>query len=218
MAQLHRLNRAPEHPEAALLVVKNFVDYLLKDEGLTKEDMFREQAILNVDKKAFMKGRVVNKKARWNLCFDDESRDPDYENKKGRIVALDEVAITKRVAERFIEFFGPKAGNLKGEGNYYYDIKTCGIGFHGDGERRKVVAIRLGASLPMHYQWFLKSEPVGERMIFPVDGGDIYVMSEKAVGTDWLKKNTYTLRHATGCKEFTTIKPKTSSASQQDES
>jgi hypothetical protein len=45
-------------------------------------------------------------------------------------------------------------------------------------------------------------------MIFPVDGGDIYVMSEKAVGTDWLKKNTFTLRHATGSAEFTTIKSK----------
>ncbi len=58
----------------------------------------------------------------------------------------------------------------------------------------------------MHYQWFYKSEPVGDRMIFPVDGGDIYVMSEKAVGTDWLLKNTYTLRHATGAAAFTTIK------------
>jgi hypothetical protein len=45
-------------------------------------------------------------------------------------------------------------------------------------------------------------------MIFPVDGGDVYVMSEKAVGTDWLKKNTLTLRHAAGCAEFTTIKEK----------
>jgi hypothetical protein len=48
--QLHRMNTEPEHPEAALLVVKNFVDYLLKDEGLTKDDMFREQAKLKVDK------------------------------------------------------------------------------------------------------------------------------------------------------------------------
>jgi hypothetical protein len=30
-------------------------------------------------------------------------------------------------------------------------------------------------------------------------------MSEKAVGTDWLKKNTYTLRHATGAPKYTTI-------------
>ena len=59
--------------------------------------------------------------------------------------------ITKIVMEKFVEYFGEKAGNLKGEGNYYYDVKTCGIGFHGDSERRKVVAIRLGASIPMHY-------------------------------------------------------------------
>ena len=42
-----------------------------------------------------------------------------------------------------------------GEGNYYYDIKKCGIGFHGDAERRKVVGIRLGDSIPLHFQWFL---------------------------------------------------------------
>ncbi len=153
-SQLHRLNSQPDHAEAALLVVKNFVDFLLKDTGHTKEDMFREQAALDVDKKAFMKGRVVNKHARWNLCFDDVSRAPDYQNKMGRIVSFDEVPITKAVMDRFVEFFGPKAAGLKGEGNYYYDVKQCGIGFHGDSERRKVVAVRLGASIPMHYQWF----------------------------------------------------------------
>jgi hypothetical protein len=115
------------------------------------------------------------------------------------------VPITKLIVDRFVEMFGPKANNLKGEGNYYYDVKTCGIGFHGDTERRKVIAVRLGATISMHYQWFYKGLPTGDRMIFPVDGGDIYVMSEKAVGTDWKKKNIYTLRHATGCSKFTTI-------------
>lgn len=37
------------------------------------------------------------------------------------------------------------------------------------------------------------------------------MMSEKAVGTDWKKKLTYTLRHATGCSKFTTIEMKTES-------
>ena len=32
---------------------------------------------------------------------------------------------------------------LKGEANYYYDIDTCGIGYNGDGERVKVVALRM---------------------------------------------------------------------------
>lgn len=31
----------------------------------------------------------------------------------------------------------------------------------------------------------------------------MYVMSEKAVGTDWKMSKIPTLRHATGCKKFT---------------
>ena len=51
-------------------------------------------------------------------------------------------------------WFGPKATHLKGEANYYYDIAKCGIGYHGDSERRKVVAVRLGAALPLYFQWY----------------------------------------------------------------
>jgi hypothetical protein len=43
----------------------------------------------------------------------------------------------------------------------YYDVSKCGIGFHGDAERIKVIAIRLGESMPLHYQWFQNSKPVG---------------------------------------------------------
>ena len=63
----------------------------------------------------------------------------------------------------------------------------------------------MGGSIPIHYQWFKSGKPVGKRVIVPLNGGDIYLMSEKAVGTDWKKKNIYTLRHATGCLKFTTI-------------
>jgi len=42
--------------------------------------------------------------------------------------------------------------------------------------------------------------------------GDVYAMSEKAVGTDWKKKLVPTLRHATGCKTYTTITNKQKSA------
>jgi hypothetical protein len=34
----------------------------------------------------------------------------------------------------------------------------------------------------------------------------MYLMSEKAVGTDWKKPTIYTLRHATGAKKFTDVK------------
>lgn len=86
-------------------------------------------------------------------------------------------------------------------------MKKCGIGFHGDGERKKVIALRLatGKCEPIQYQWFLKGKPIGKRAIVELEDRDIYIMSEKAVGSDWKKKNTATLRHATGCEKFTKI-------------
>ena len=195
---------------AHALIIRDGVSKLLKDcSDYSVDNIFNEQIQLDLDRKAFMYGRVVDKHARWNLCFDDESRAPDYVNGKGRIVGYDEVPITKLLYSQFSRFFGDKATDLKGEGNYYYDINKCGIGFHGDSERRKVIGVRLGNnSLPLHYQWFKDGSPVGERIILEVNSGDIYIMSEKAVGTDWKRKKVYTLRHATGSSAFTTIKTK----------
>jgi hypothetical protein len=190
--------------DAYILVIRNGVNILGCDPNYHFK-MFEEHSNLQFDKKAFMHGRVVNKNARWNLCFDEKSREPDYEKGKGRIVSFDEVPFTKNILETFPLFFGKKFEGLKGEGNYYYDISKCGIGFHGDSERRKVLAIRLGGSLDIHYQWFKDCSPVGKKVIVPLYGGDLYIMSEKAVGTDWKKKKIYTVRHATGCEKFLKI-------------
>ena len=199
---------SPPPEEAYVLIVRDGVNKILQNcSDFTHKNMFDEHMILELDKQAWMRGRVVNKHARWNLCFDVEGRDPDYENKKGRIVSYDDIPVTKTLLTQMEEYFGPKAANLKGEGNYYYDRSKCGIGFHGDSERRKVIGVRLGngESTPLHYQWFKDGEPVGDRIILNLNGGDMYVMSEKAVGTDWKKRTKYTLRHATGCDKYTKI-------------
>ena len=74
--------------------------------------------------------------------------------------------------------------------------------------RRKVVAARMGSSMPLHFQWYQRSEPVGERITIDLHDGDMYVMSEKSVGFDWMQKKKPTLRHATGCDKFTVYKKK----------
>lgn len=206
-SKIYNLEISKEKTDAYVLVIKNGIDHIYKDIGLdlkvyNKDELFKEQSLLDVDKKAFMKGRVVNKRARWNLCFDEKSSQPDYENKKGRIIAYSEVPLTNKLYESFPNYFGEKAKYLKGEGNYYYDITKCGIGYHGDSERRKVLALRLGASMPLYYQWYYKTKRVGEKFKIDLDCGDIYIMEEKAVGTDWKFRNTYTLRHAAGCNQY----------------
>ena len=188
---------------AFILIIHDGVNKLLQHNSeYTQLDMFNEHCMLDVDKKAWMKGRVVNKHARWNLCFDNYNREPDYEHKMGRIISYNDIPITKQLLSEINKYFGDKSHNLKGEGNYYYDISKCGIGFHGDSERRKVIGIRLGINnIPqLHFQWFRHSKPVGQRIIIELFPGDIYIMSEKAVGQDWKKSSIYTLRHATGTK------------------
>jgi len=40
-----------------------------------------------------------------------------------------------------------------------------------------------------------------------LNDGDLYIMSEKAVGTDWMRnKSGYTLRHAAGAKKYLKLK------------
>jgi hypothetical protein len=150
-----------------------------------------------------MRGRVVNKHARWNLCFADEDQEPDYEDGKGRIVSWKHIPMMSRIREVIAEWTEDVL--LNAEANYYYDISKCGIGFHGDGERKKVVAIRMGESMPLYYQWYQNSNPVGKLFEITLNDGDMYIMSEKAVGFDWLKKKVATLRHAAGSKKYTGV-------------
>ena len=83
------------------------------------------------------------------------------------------------------------------------DAGNCGIGFHGDGERSRVVGIRLGASMPLHFQWFEnRKEPIGERVRLMLHHGDLYVMSEKAVGRDARRRLVPVLRHAAGAPKY----------------
>ncbi|XP_065668224.1 uncharacterized protein LOC136088442 [Hydra vulgaris] len=137
---------------------------------------------------------------------DDEGQEPNYEAGQGRIVAFRDVPYTAIAREAISNFFGPRARELLAEGNYYYDPNKCGIGFHGDGERRKVIALRLGTSIPLHFQWFYRGLPQGSRIIINLNHGDLYAMSDKAVGHDWRKTTIYTLRHAAGAEKYLLIK------------
>ena len=64
----------------------------------------------------------------------------------------------------------------------------------------------MGATTPLHYQWFHQGSPVGNRIKLRLHHGDFYVMSEKASGWDWKRRKVPTLRHAAGCKKYLTIK------------
>lgn len=188
--------------EAYVLVARKGLVALL-DRTSGPDDLFQEQEMLDKDRQAFMYGRVVNKHARHNLCFGSFNQEPNYAEGKGRVISFSAVPLLQTVRETLGDVIGEKGAGLEAEGNYYYDLSKCGIGYHGDTERRKVVAVRLGADIPLYYLWFRHSVPIVQtRESVSLSHGDVYIMSEKATGQDWKKKNIPTLRHATGADKF----------------
>lgn len=177
---------------ACVLVIREYCEY--------HEDLFKELRSLKWDTKAKMKGRVVNKKARYNLCFADRSSKPDYEKGKGRVVSFrktPDLNLLKTDINKAFDINLPVA-----EGNYYYDLDQCYIGYHGDSERTTVVGMRLGASMDLCYCWYKNFQPCGDVTRIKLNSGDLYIMSDKAVGRDWKRSSIYTLRHCANSKKI----------------
>ena len=192
---------------AGILIIRNVIN---KEEhvGLLKDmDTFKW------DSKYFdtRQKKVLNKHARTNVVIlDGIEQEPDYPNKKGRIVDTNTLETFKKFKKNMVSLINTatetnKADNLICEGNRYYNLKKCGIGYHGDRERRKVIALSLGESSTINWQWFQHSNPVGDTYKFTINGGDIYIMSEKAVGYDWRSPSKLTLRHAAGANKYTCL-------------
>ena len=200
--------------DAKFLIVYNGIDILLKDgkeeqkNMNTHIEMYGEQNSLKHDRKYWdvRRKRVLNKNARGNLCFDKEGSVANFEGEHvGTIVSFDDVPLTNKVRISLQRYFGEKVKDIKAEGNYYYDRKKCGIGYHGDTERKITIGARLGATMPMCYQWFYKGKAIGKNLRIEIPSGAIYAMSQKAVGCDWKRRNILTLRHAAGCDYYTKV-------------
>ena len=187
---------------------------LIKD-AVSKKDadaVFGEMNTFEWDTKYWdtRRKKVLNKHARSNVCFDSFSQEPDYENGKGTIIPFDKLPKLKAVKKLIADIFGDKAKEMIGEGNRYNDRTKNGIGYHGDAERLKVVALRVNeadvngetGTMPICWNWFYQSKPVGENFRLEIPHGCIYAMSEYATGFNWKYRSKYTLRHAAGGKKY----------------
>lgn len=198
--------------DAYILIIRNVLDSILKKSKKTINDMYKEIFKDEIwDKKYYCnrRGKVLNKLARWNNVICDIDRDADYENKKGKLISWKRLECLSLV-KQFIEDIGDD--KMKGfvcEGNYYYNLKKTGIGFHGDAERRKVVALRIGDSMLLCYNWYHYTKPIGKKKEIILNNGDMYIMSEKAIGTDWKKRSLKTLRHSAGISDCKYVRVKT---------
>jgi len=209
--ELHVLTIPESKEEASVLIIRDYISYDIQ------KNIFSEMQSFDWDRKYYdtRRKKVLNKHARSNVVLlEAVEQHPDYDNKKGRIVDSNKLPFFATFKADMIRRFdsalkgrGIRIGPLICEGNQYFDLKKCGIGYHGDAERRKVICLSLGCdNYPMRWQWFKDSVPVGDPFKFRLNSGDVYVMSEKAVGHDWKRRSIYTLRHAAGAAKYLSLK------------
>ena len=207
--QLKKTKKDPKS-QAWLLIVRNGLKCLTEDSK--GKNIMTEMLMFEWDSKLYNERRkiVQNKLARHNLNFSDFKQEADFSHGKGTTISWNEVPLLENLKKSLIRAFGDAAKTLKCEGNLYYKVGKTGIGYHGDTERRKVIGVRLGRSMTIHYMWYYNDEPRGTNVSILLNEGDVYCMGEKTVGTDWraAPKKQYTLRHSAGAEMYTTKTPK----------
>ena len=200
--------------KAGVLVIRNFIN----DEKVEK--IYEEITSVEWDTKYYdtRRKKVLNKLARENVVFlDGKSQEPDYENKKGRIIDWSKLDEFKELSDTLFGIINSntdnKGNNMIAEGNRYLKEKVGkkvknGIGWHGDAERRKVMCASIGGvDYSMKWQWFYKHNPINMTPFEVIlNSGDVYIMSEEAVGQQWKSSATYTLRHCAGHESYTNYK------------
>ena len=67
---------------------------------ISDRNVFRTKS-QKMDKKVLMRGRIVNKLARWNTCYSEKSQEHDIENGKGTIVAFNQVRKLRKIYHYF---------------------------------------------------------------------------------------------------------------------
>ena len=217
--------------QARVLILRDWATKTMGAEGWTKE-VYKELACRRWDaeyldpnkyrteiidgKEVSVRGKIMNKLARTNLCFvANREQDPSIFEGKGTIYNLKKMNILNKGVEKLKEQISAGLIEIGSktkvdinvvEGNRYYNLKNTGIGFHGDTERVVVICISIGCdNYPMCWQWFKDGMPLGKTINATLNSGDVYIMSEKAVGSDWKKKSWYTVRHAVGADKYRSL-------------
>lgn len=153
-----------------------------------------------VDKQTIMRGKIMNRQARWCACLGPTAVAADIANGVGVVVPFGNLPHISQLREQLNQTGLPKLHDLNAEVNFYYDAKACYIGFHGDSERPDVCGVVIGRSKALHFQGFRKAIPVGERLSIELHSGDMYIGCETAFGHRWEREransNVVHYRHA----------------------
>ena len=186
--------------DAYLMVVRGFLS------DRVHQNMIKELGSYVWDRKYWdtRRQKVLNKLARANVCYGKEGREANYAEGKGTIVGFEQSPLVGNLL-KVVEIL-MRDKDLIVEGNQYDDVSKNGIGPHGDSERVCVSCLRVGESMPMKFGMFWNCKLRGKPFETLIKGGDLYFMSEEAVGAEWKSRSKWVWRHCAGAPKYLKMK------------
>ena len=207
-------------PTAYVLVLKDGMTSF----GVDKDKLLYQIQNIPIADKQMLNTRqkkVMNKHKRHNFNIGDKIISADIANGQSTLYNfncsfLSEAKKLRDAFTNLVEKYdhpSRKLGtlnNLLAEANVYYKDEYkknnfCGIGYHGDTERPRspVIGCNVGADRYLSFRAFHKNRYFNDHEVrIKLEHGDIYFMSEHAVGCNWKKSSQVVFRHRAGSLKF----------------
>jgi hypothetical protein len=145
-------------------------------------------------------GKVCDAHTRHLAYIGPQAQDADPETGQQPVRTWGQLPASAAVRDYVNEVLGDTECQV-GCALRYPNIFECGIGWHGDAERRKSIVVRVGnnsAKNPLFFMWFRHWDAISKPIPVHLEHGEVAVACEVAVGTDWKSSSIPTVRHATG--------------------
>ena len=182
--------------KACILVIRNNNTFISNEFA---DQLYKEQENINYDLKYWdtRRTKTLMKRARLNIVFGELEILHTNDYKQCTVKSFNNLPYLHKFRNSLPIMFGSDAINLSAEGNHYHHNKSF-IGFHGDTERKIVICLSLGKTAILQFNWRLpsSSEHIYSSTDILLNHGDVYIMSEKAVGNDWKKRSKVRVVHS----------------------
>ena len=194
-----------EASEACALLIKGGIQRLSKN-PLAAGRLFQEQLDLPYEGKFFDKGRTFTRRSYKTLKFGQTEVGPSGDFAQPTVVSFNSVP----QLQQFLGHLDMFQDNLSSAQGIEYFVSRreqaadggmmgCAsrLGWHGDSQRR-ILSMCLGHPGILKFAWRLPGTsanlPKSHTEIF-LDHGDVYLLSEKATGSNWKKRSLLRVVH-----------------------
>ena len=177
-------------PKAAVLVIRKGVSWF-KSEA---DDLLLKLKSLQWNEQVWLKHKLVKNPMRRHLKFGEKQ----YVSDEGLVVALKACPDIMKIRDSLNEMYSYRSVNFEVEGDHYYDMERCGRDSFGDWDKRMLVGLQVGATMKMAFTWWYQESKFSTPVEIELHHGDIFVLSDKAVGHDIHRKAIATLKRTCG--------------------